>query len=65
MEKKTTWLDENYSEKLKTNNYLSYDEYDEMIDEIRTNFKINSDEAHDLVDNYLDKYAVQVYERIN
>tara|TARA_R100000353_G_scaffold44430_1_gene35712 strand:+ start:245 stop:433 length:189 start_codon:yes stop_codon:yes gene_type:complete len=62
MEKKITWLDENYSEKLKTNNYLSYDEYDEMIDETRANFKINSDEAHDLVDNYLDKYAVQVYE---
>ena len=61
MEKKITWLDENYSEKLKTNNYLSYDEYDEMIDETRANFKINSDEAHDLVDNYLDKYAVQVY----
>lgn len=61
MEKKITWLDENYSEKLKTNNYLSYNEYDEMIDETRANFKINSDEAHDLVDNYLDKYAVQVY----
>ena len=63
MEKKITWLDENYSEKLKTNNYLSYDEYDEMIDETRANFKINSDEAHDLVDNYLDKYAVQVYKQ--
>ena len=25
--------------------------------------KINSDEAHDLVDNYLDKYAVQVYKQ--
>jgi len=55
------YLDQNYSEKLKSNNHLSYEEYDEMIDEIRTNFKTNSDEAHDLADNYLDKYAVQVY----
>ena len=56
-----SYLDKTYSEKLKTKNHLSYEEYDEMIDEIRTAFKINSDEAHDLADNYLDKYAVQVY----
>ena len=61
-DKVNKYLDQNYSEKFKRNNYLSYYEYDELIDNIRTNFKINSDEVHDLADNYLDKFAVQVYE---
>jgi len=61
----TSYLDDNYKSiivnEVSNMNKISYDQYDEMVDSVRTKFNVDSDEANVLVDSYLDEYAVQVY----
>ena len=55
------YLKERYANSSEEQLEMSYEDYDELVDRIRREYKVASDEAHNIADELLDGYGVQVF----
>ena len=55
------YLKERYANSSEEQLEMSYEDYDELVDRIRREYKVASDEAHNIADELLDGYGVQIF----